>query len=245
MIRTALALCLLLFASPAAAAEARFAVIAATDAGDALAPGTELTASDTISVPQGAVVTLIAEDGQIIRLEGPYEGTIDRSAKPATTGGAKDWSPIMALIAEGNDETSVLGAARGLDTASGVPGQPGVWQLSVDSSGPRCTRAGHVELWRRKAGRAVKVSVRSEDDRRRGLDWRAGAHHLTLPDDFRVGEGRLLVSVGGDLRELTLHIAPQSLADAAPGKVLSWLIDRGCRRQALALIDALHAGRAR
>ncbi|MCC2112439.1 MAG: hypothetical protein KDJ16_10425 [Hyphomicrobiales bacterium] len=242
MIRTALALFVLLFGTMMAVAEGRFAVIAATEAGDALAPGTELSASDSIKLPEGAVVTLIAEDGQIIRLEGPYEGTIDASAKTMTTGKADDWSPIMALVAEGNDESSVLGAARGLDSASGVPGQPNVWQLSVDSSGPRCTRADGIELWRRKAGREVKVAVRSEDDRRRGLEWKANEHGLKLPSDFSVTEGLLLVSFGADLRELTIHIAPDSLTDAPPGAVLSWLIDKGCKRQALALIDTLHSG---
>jgi len=242
MIRIAVAFLSLIVLAGSAFAEGRMAVIAASDAGDVLVPGKELSSTELITLPAGAVITLLREDGQIVRLTGPYEGKAggeDAAGAPEKKG---DWGPLMALIAESNDESSVLGAARSLDSNSGLPGQPTVWQISVDSSGPRCVQAGAIELWRRKAGRQVDVALRSEGARLSGVNWPADEHSLRLPEGFTVAEGLLLVSFGSNLRELTLHVAPESLEGAPPGDVLSWLIDKGCRRQAIALIDSLHAG---
>ena len=227
-----------------ARAEARLAVIAATDAGDVLVPGRELSVSDAISLPAGAIVTMLREDGEIIRLAGPYQGPAGGTGSGAASGGKTDWAPLMALIAESDDESSVLGAARALDSNSDVPGQPTVWQISVDSSGPRCVRPGEIELWRRKASRTASVAVRSEQGRLSGMKWPAGDHSFKLPASFPVTEGLLLVSSGSGLRELEIHVAPGDIVDQAPGRVLAWLIDKGCRRQAVALIDMLHAGTA-
>ena len=226
-------------ASPALAL-ADYVVIAATQAPALYAPGTEISADESLSLPDGARLTLIERSGRMTNLDGAHEGPVPRTDTSATGGGDTDWSVLKRLIGSPEARSTVLGAAR--TGASDIPPPPGVWDVSADSSGPRCARAGKLTLWRRNADTTISVTLRSVAGRHEGIAWPAGEHRLAVPEEMAREDGRLLVSLGSELREFDLSVLPDGLGDAPAGLVLAWLAEKDCRRQALALVERVHAG---
>ncbi|GGB34229.1 hypothetical protein GCM10011316_02910 [Roseibium aquae] len=215
-------------------------IVVAASGNAGLEPGTRLDESVAISLPAGARITVLSRSGAMQVLDGPYSGFPAGQAEsdPGRTAEPR-WSAVLALVGDPDARSNVMGASRKTDGDFIVP--PGIWHVSVDSSGPRCTEPENVVLWRRDAARAEAVSVRSAAGRLTDIDWPAGDQTLTLPSPFAL-DGRMMVSVGGDLRDLELAVAPVDVAGGAPGAILGWLVDRKCKRQALTLIERVHAG---
>jgi len=230
--------------TPTLARAADYVVVAASAAPETYAPGTELAADATLDLPAGARLTLVARDGRMLTLTGPHAGpaaTPEDNAAPDTPRSGL-LSGLKGLLVGDAARSSVLGAARA--DAGDLPPPPGVWHMSADSSGPRCARPDAFLLWRREAGQDVSVTLRSETARHADLLWPAGDNELALPGDTLAQDGRLLVSLDGAMRDFQVALRPADLAGAAPGALLAWMIDKGCNRQALALIARVHAGGA-
>jgi len=217
-------------------------VVVAASGGTTLSPGTRLDPAQVISLPEGARLTLLSQTGALRVIDGPFDGAAVTQAEAGSDGAADEqWSAVLALVGDPDARSDVMGASRETDGAFIVP--PGVWQISVDSSGPRCTVPGTVMLWRRAADQRATISVRSAIGRLTDVTWPADEPVLALPPEF-AAPGRVVVSVDGDLRELTLAVAPDDLASAPAGQVLSWLMSEKCQRQALTLIQRVHDGDA-
>lgn len=238
------ALCLglgLLVSLGPAAALADYVVIAASGVSGSYSAGTEIADDRQIDLPQGARLTLIERSGRMVTLEGLFSGTVPapgesgESEAPST-----GWDALKRLVGSAEASSTVLGAARA--SAGDIPPPPGVWDLSTDSSGPRCVRKGELTLWRKQADEGQTVSARSAAGRHDGIVWKEGENRLTLPDDMAMEDGRMVVSIAGELRDFELSVMPQTLAGAPAGQLLAWLAEQDCRRQALALIARLHAG---
>ncbi|WP_306147549.1 MULTISPECIES: hypothetical protein [unclassified Roseibium] len=215
-------------------------IVVAVSGTDEIAPGTRLASGQSISLPEGARLTLLSQAGEMQVLEGPYSG--EPTAKNGTSTqntDAASWSAVLALVGDPDARSDVMGASRVTDGAFMVP--PSIWHISVDSSGPRCTLPDTVALWRRDAGQGTDVSIRSSAGRLTDVVWPAKEHMFSLPNEF-AADGRLMVSIDSELRELTLIVAPEDLRQAGPGAVFTWLMEHKCQRQALALIERVHAG---
>jgi hypothetical protein len=232
-------ICLMSVLLLAGSARAETIVIAATGAGD-FAPGSRIEPGQSISLTEGARLTLLSHGGEMQVIKGPYEGApVAAEAVKVSEKETGGWFAVLALVGDPDARSDVMGTSRKTDGAFLTP--PGVWHLSIDSAGPRCTKAGKALLWRRDAEQETTLSVRSDAGRLTNLVFLAGTHVLPLPEDF-AADGKLVVSIDGTLRDLDLAVAPQGLHGAAPGKVFSWLMDNKCSRQALVLIERVHAG---
>lgn len=224
-----------------AAALADYVVIAASGASGSYAAGTVIADDQQIDLPEGTKLTLIERSGRMVTLEGLFSGTVpapgetDQSDTPSI-----GWDALKRLVGSAEASSTVLGAARA--GAGDIPPPPGVWDLSADSSGPRCIRKGELTLWRKQADKSETVSARSTAGRHDGIVWAEGENRLVLPEGMAMEDGRMVVSVGGELRDFELSVMPEALAGAPAGQLLSWLAEQDCRRQALALIARLHAG---
>lgn len=223
-------------------ARADFVVLAASGAPGTLQPGARLADDATLSLPDGARVTLMSRDGRMLTLEGAYSGPLDPPLEAATTAEDNDGAlqKLSRLLQGGDARSTVLGAARA--GAGDIPPPPGIWHVSVDSSGPRCVQPGALQLWRRDAGQNSPVTLRSASGRRDGLAFAKDMHVLTVENAVSEDDDRLLVSLGDELRDLALAHRPHTLAGASPGELLVWMLDNDCKRQALTLIGRVHAG---
>lgn len=215
-------------------------IVVATSGDTKLLAGEKLGPATQLVLPEGARVTILSKTGALRVIDGPHDGPVS-SADNASEETEADthWGTLKAFIGDPDARSEVLGASRTLSGDLLVP--PSIWHVSIDSSGPRCARSSQLTLWRRTASQAISISVRGAELRLTDLSWAKGKHALTLPETFAVEDGRLIVSSNGNLRKLTISVLPASLADAMPGELLGWLIDNKCHRQALALIDRVHA----
>ncbi|MBL6430992.1 MAG: hypothetical protein HPM95_06255 [Alphaproteobacteria bacterium] len=69
-------------------ARADFVVLAASGASGALQPGARLADDATLTLPDGAKVTLMSRDGRMLTLEGAYSGPLNEPLEaPATAKG--------------------------------------------------------------------------------------------------------------------------------------------------------------
>lgn len=221
------------------AARAETIVVAATE-GAPLPPGSRLEPGQMIALADGERLTFLSRSGALQVIKGPFDGVpVADGDAPAEGASDKQLSAVAALVGFPDARSDVMGATRQTDGAFTVP--PGIWHVSVDSAGPRCIAPGEVRLWRRAADTSATISVRSAAGRLTDVAWPADEAVFALPADF-AAPGRLVVSVDGDLRDLTLAVAPDDLASAPAGEVLSWLMDNECQRQALTLIQRVHAG---
>lgn len=214
-------------------------VVVATSGDTKLLAGDKLAPAAHLVLPEGARVTVLSKTGVLQVIDGPHSGPLPLGVEaPEKAETDTRWGALKAFIGDPDARSEVLGASRTLSGEMLVP--PSIWHVSVDSSGPRCARSSELTLWRRSASQAISVSVRGTSDRLTDLSWAKGKHTLVLPETFTVEDGRLIVSSNGTLRKLTINILPEPLADANPGKLLGWLVDNKCSRQALALIDRVH-----
>jgi len=232
------ALILGLVASPAMA---EIVIVAASgDAG--LQAGQKLDPAVEIALPQGARITVLSKTGDMKVIEGPYTGPVGaEAAAPGAEVEVARWDAVTTFLGDPDARSEVVGASR--SAKSGLLASPSsIWDVSVDSSGPRCTRASGLVLWRKRATLPLTVSVRGPGVRVTDLDWPKGDNSLALPESYPAEDGTMIVSLDGNLRELSIKVLPEEMEDAAPGRLLGWLVDNKCARQALSLIAHVHAG---
>ncbi len=243
MLRAVFGAVIALTMSGACLAADQMVVLAATVADGGLTTGTVLNASDTLNLKKGDRLTLIAQDGEIVQLDGPFSGPVSGQG---SGGSASDWpdglARVAGLVAGNSGETNVLGATRKPDGRSGIAMQPDFWLVNADSSGERCVPPARLELWRRDAGRDTAVVVRGERERLPKARWAKGAQRMTLPKRLARDRDRLLLSIDKQPRRYTLHVLPAGIDQTDWGAVLRWMVDKDCKRQAVLLIDKLHVG---
>jgi len=227
--------------------------------GVALKPGDTVDGTKPFTLEAGQSATLIADNGKMLKLRGPY------SAAPLSEAGrqgATVTDALAALVSAPRTTNATLGASRdaaavvhltpgaGPDgpggarkggsiggVLSGDDGLPEPWVVSIAGSGHRCVREGsELVFWRadKSQEQDVKVGIASESWRAR-TRWPGGYAKLAAPDAMPRLEGTVFtVDVGPASATLTLHVMPQSVT-AAP-VLAAWMVEKGCISQAAALM---------
>ncbi len=139
-----------------------------------------------IQLAEGETLELLAEDGRIYRLRGPYEGLAVAGEKAQKQ---NILSAMAALVSSPEQNVRSVGATRGKnpdEPKSGNPLPP--WShltihLTIDG-GEQCVVKGMpVKFWRSDANADIKLTVMHLT---KGLtvelDWPAGERDLAWPD---------------------------------------------------------------
>lgn len=223
-------------------AQASELVVIETTGSAGVAAGDIIASGSSMTVPAGATVTLIGEDGTPVTLTGPFTGVPQTSGG---TGGNADMSVLAGLLSSDSKSTASLGVIRNVGTKA-TADVPDPYLVNVDVSGDRCLGAdGSVVLYRGDGSAAQPLVlgemvggkvVRST----KPVTWPAGAEQLRLPAQmskmFRAGS-TWQVKVGGNSADLTFHAMPASLGNATQKAV--WMAKQNCKPQAVALINSL------
>ncbi|MBD1548310.1 hypothetical protein [Roseibium aggregatum] len=216
-------------------------VVVATSGDAGLHAGQKLDPAVQISLPEGARITVLSKTGEMKVIDGPYTGPVEaQDDKPQESVQVAQWDAVKTFLGDPDARSEVVGASR--SAKSDLLASPSsIWDVSVDSSGPRCTRASGLVLWRKRSTLPLTVSVRGPGVRVTDLDWPKGENSLPLPDNYTAEDGTMVVSLDGNLRELSIKVLPKDMENAAPGQLLAWMVDNKCARQALSLIAHVHA----
>ncbi|MCB2100349.1 MAG: hypothetical protein KDE22_05730 [Rhodobacterales bacterium] len=241
MIRVTLLAALFTLALGLPAALAQFVVIESAAPG--IAPGLVVEPGQSLTVPAGASVTLIGQDGTPVTLTGPYQGAPE--APKGAAGGSKLIATLSHLVGSAGSDATALGAMRAA-IQTGNPPSP--WAIDVDRSGAQCAMAGSApKLWMSKApAKAVTLKIKATGGMGSGggsanVSWAPGATTAAWPDRLALDDGAdylLRVSGGMNAAKVTIRLVPDGLPSDA--HKAAWMADQGCESQARALLASLN-----
>ena len=237
--RLAAAVVMILLASGTAHA-GQLVVLESTMA--ALRPGQVIDAAKPLQLAAGNRLTLVGEDGKVIKLEGPYSGN------PAK-GEAGDGDPAMVqalsrLFASSQPASTSWGTFRGADTAatfrnSGNPAadQAPIWSVNVRRSDTGCVIAGEsLVLWRPDTSEELTVvlvhpSTGNEAEVAFAADQQTAGWPVAIPV-LDGGEYAIREAHNRWERHLQLRVIPPQ--QETPMQRAAWMSNAGCLRQARA-----------
>jgi hypothetical protein len=189
----------------------------------------------TLALRQGQRVTLLAADGNLLKLRGPYDRAPAAAAGEEGATGFKQG--LKTLLAARDARTSEVGIVR--NNAERVT-LPEPWVVSAEHSGHFCIPAGRpVVFWRSSSAASAPFAITPLDRSWKiATTWAAGADRLTLPDPIPVRiRSTYLVDLAGNRAAITLSAIPPSVATEAMRA--AWLVEKGCDAQAAALLASL------
>lgn len=238
----ALLIVLVAFGTNAALAETAF-VIEGENAEPAV--GVQVSEDTKISIdPEGHLV-IMTESGQIIRKNGPYDGTAAVLFEQIVSGDAMDGSMLESLLelaeVSGTAEEQ-LGAVRGVEVETGEVG-PNMISTSVTVF---CLTEGVMpEFFTSKApdvDEPLVVRRRVRPIQYLEATWPAGTTNLPWPADWEPPEEGRYVWALGQRGSAAVKIVELEDEFASPLEQAAVFYDEGCESQAKAIFrDALFA----
>lgn len=219
----AAALLLACAAGRSAAAAGDAVLLASTAPG--YAPGMVVTPGERLVLPDGASLTLLFRSGQMLRLRGPLETSLDRAA-PAQEGSAAALAEAFRL--RGVD-ASVIGGTRA--TAFLRPRrQSRDVAVDADRSGTYCIGPSDTVWLARPATEPEGLALRRRGNIR-SLAWPAGAARIEWPADVPIEDGDRfeVLAEGRALATLTFRTVSGTASSDAAAIAEGMLL--GCREQ--------------
>jgi hypothetical protein len=195
--------------------------------GTALKAGQVIDDTQKLTLQRGDEVTLVAADGSIIKLRGPYD------APPGAANSGVDVSNALAALGSGQSRAA-MGVVRAKTDDVDLPDP---WLVDVTHSGKACVRPGStVVFWRPQAAAATKLKVTPADRTWRAeAEWTAGASQLPAPTIFPMTDRQTYVfDIGGQQSNVTLVQVPTSLT--TDRMRAAWMLQKKCLAQTKALI---------
>lgn len=192
------------------------------------AVGSVIDPTKPIVLRQGQHLTLISESGQTVHIDGPYQKA------PSAEHGVELAAALGGLISEQQARSNELGTMRG---ATPRPPLPDAWLIDATDSGRACLLEGKApSLWRPSDKDAVTLSIMPADRSwKADTHWPAGSATLTLPANLGVhADASYFFAINDAEYAITIVNVPAVLTtDEMRG---AWMIDKGCERQAEALL---------
>lgn len=201
--------------------------------GGGLKPGMRIDSARNVKLVEGEKIVLVAPDGRMSTLRGPYSG-------PAVRNAASVQNPrtaLAALIATRNDRASSVGAVRSGASAAPLP-EP--WLIDISRGGDRCLREGEKPVWWRPESLAEQAFSVFPIDRSWRADyvWAAATDRMTPPNIVGLDDLRsFIVRAGGQEHPVRINIIPRDIDD--PLVISAWMLEKACVQQADAYLRAI------
>jgi len=198
--------------------------------GVALKPGETIEDSKTLTLKDGEQLLLLADDGSVLTIRGPYEGTAAGSGK---VGVVQALDALTTRTAQRN----VAGVVR---DASVEVHLPSPWLVDVSHPGAACVQDGQRPIFWRASGQSNALTIMPSDRSWRAeAPWPAGSATLQAPDYFPVRDGRTYLASFGEGKPVavTINMLPPSLGNAR--MQAAWMLEKGCVAQAEALLKTV------
>lgn len=189
-------------------------------------PGMVVAYSDRLSLPDGATVTLLFKSGEVLRLLGPFEGTLEQQQAAAGSGSV---AMLADMFRTHGIDAAVIGGTRSVGSARSGPGLDDV-QVDPQHSGTYCVEPSTSVWIGRPTGGDGSYAVRRKGSSRT-ITWPPGATRSEWPGDVPIEDGsQFEITAGGAARATVTFRAMPSAPASAAGKVAEGII-LGCREQ--------------
>jgi len=196
---------------------------------------------------EGAKITMIAEDGMVISLEGPHVGPPALDEVPA---GSSVLDALGQLVGDAETQTGDIGGVRG-DAIGEEYWQQTVddhrtspWMLHTAITGPQCVRENstNVECWREQNDSEGRLEIKLlTSGEVATITWQAGDNAVAWPDALPIlADEMYLLRLGDELRStnLQLRVVPATVADQSV-EMVAFLAANGCISQARMEFDRI------
>ena len=188
--------------------------------------GMVISSTDRLSIPEGASATLLFQSGEMMRLGGPFEGTLGQQQR---TGGDSSVAMLADLFRLHGVDATMIGGTR---AASIARHETSIDDVLVDPqrSGTYCVESSTSVWITRPAGDAQVYAVRRKGSSRT-LGWPAGAARIEWPADVPIDDGsQFEIAMDGTAHAtVTFRTMPSRLAPG-PGTVAIGIL-LGCHEQ--------------
>ncbi|CAA6603810.1 exported hypothetical protein [Rhodospirillaceae bacterium LM-1] len=214
---------------------------------DVFKPGQTLSSDKPLKLGPGQNLNLIAENGTVLHLKGPYDQT---PVPAAASGQGGTLSAVKDMFAPRSSDKSNLGVTRDANMDALIAAKkagtlkaylPEPWLISVDQPGQRCFLEGkELVFWRSDDSKTLDTKIARQDGHwSAAAPWESGFKKLAAPPDLTLKDGDILVfSMGKNQVALTFHPIPASVTHE---RILSaWLEQKGCSSQTAALVNMMH-----
>ena len=198
--------------------------------GTSLKQGDAVDDAKPLALKDGELLTLVADDGSVLTLRGPYD-----KAPSAVAGGDGAVLALDALTTR-TTQRNVAGVVRDATIEVHLPSP---WLVDVSHPGAACIKTSERPVFWRADSSSGTLTIMPEDRSWSAeAPWPNGASTLPAPDYFPVRDGRTyLASFGGSSVAVNINILPEALANAR--MQAAWMIEKGCIAQAEALIKTV------
>jgi len=197
--------------------------------GTALKQGDSVDDSKALTLKEGEEVTLVADDGSVVTLHGPYD-------KAPTAGGSDAAVLALDALTTRTAQRNVAGVVRDATIEVHLPNP---WLVDVSHPGAACLKNGERPVfWRASSEGGTLTIMPSDRSWSAEAPWPRGATTLQAPDYFPIHDGRTyLASFGGNEVAVTVNVLPPALGNAR--MQAAWMLEKGCVAQAQALIKTV------
>jgi hypothetical protein len=187
-------------------------------------PGMVISSSDTLSVPDGATATLLFESGEMLRLRGPFDGTLGQQQAKA---GESSVSTIVDMFRLHGIDATVIGGTRSTGQTRIIVAMDDL-QIDPQRSATYCV-APATSVWITRPVVEQGVYALHRMGRTRTLGWPPGAARIEWPADVPIEDGsQFEIAADGAARTtVTFRTMP---AATGPAQVAKGLL-LGCHDQ--------------
>lgn len=197
------------------------------------AEGQVLDGSKILKLEVGQSVSVVAQNGQITTIDGPYDKA------PAPDQGALTLAASLQVLTAGRtSDTSSLGAVRKGETEHEVPTSN---DINIADSGDRCITAGSpVILWRPTTAASPQTVTLTPGDHsfQAAAKWPANSDRLRIEGGVPFPDSTIYTAtLNGIDSTLVFHVIPAAIDK--PAMVAAWMLKKHCTAQARALVRTL------
>lgn len=235
----------LLLAAPAAFA-GEFVVIESPQ--ELFAAGQVIAGSERITVPASVTLTVIGDDGEVLRLAGPFTGNLDTAAGRRSKAAGSEPSVVQTIsrllqTANPPEEKALLTVRGGIGTGGVKLAQPGV-AIDIQRSGTYCVTPGSRPVLTRDEAAAFRTVVLTEaaSGASATVPFAAFSTSEPWPEAVPLANG-LTYRIGHAGDPVGQTFVLRAMPDGFPndGRRIAWLAEHECADQAIKLLNTLTA----
>jgi hypothetical protein len=190
------------------------------------APGMVVSSNDRLSLPDGASATLLFQSGGMLRLRGPFEGTLEQQR---TKTAESNVAALADMFRMNGVDATVIGGTRST-TATRVGTVIEDVQVDPQRSGTYCVDPTSTVWITRPAGGPGSYALRRKGSSR-ALSWPEGAARSEWPVDVPIDDGSQfeILTEGSARATVTFRAFPASPANGSARIAAGILL--GCHDQ--------------
>ncbi len=197
--------------------------------------GDQIPANQQLKLDSGQSLSLIAADGRVITLKGPYAGL---PAPQAATQASNIGQMLLPLVQQAGSETATPGVIRGGDAAG--PNFD-AWVIDTSKSGDVCVHLGtDYDLWRADSTNAAALTLQPINGGAPiQVNFDKNVSRVGVPESvtFQDGAQYKIISPSGTTT-ITVHTVPEGIQPKSK-VTAAWFLQKNCKVQGTALLKSL------